>query len=183
VQTVIGGSRETERGVQSVVGEFGVIGGEEIARAGHAGWDLVDRTAAHIAVARIIRIHREIGIWRDAYVLGIARAERIIEGSQRGDDRAGLIVADPVSVPQLAIVSTAIAAKKLVTVGRFDYAQRRVGPSEGVIRIVDGGLGFGAGFGALGRRGDGAWPGDHGLANLSDGLSGGSAGRKLREGH
>jgi len=137
VQAVVRGLGQTESRVKRVIGKFRVVDDEQIARAGHLRRYAKYRAATHVAIAGVIRINGRIGIWRDAYVLGIARAEWVRERAERGDDGSRLVVAHPLTPPHLPCVRATIAGEKLIAIFGFEHAHGRIGPGETVISVGD----------------------------------------------
>jgi hypothetical protein len=124
-----------------------VIEHEKLAGSEHAWWNLVNRPATHIVITLVEGIHRRIGIGINRHINGRSRTERVVQCAESAGDRSILIVAVPVTLPELAGVTAAIAAEERVTTFRFDDAQGSVRPGEAIghirkgrLRRISGGL-------------------------------------------
>src|ERR1019366_7752873 len=128
-------------------GNLGVVNDEELADSKPAFWNVVNRTAAHVVITLVKGIDRRIGIRIDHHINRRIEAERVVHRAEGAGDGSILVVSVPVSLPELAGVTTAIAAEKRIAVFSFDDAQGSVRPGEAVccvserrLRVIPGGL-------------------------------------------
>src|SRR5580658_2466187 len=106
-----------------------------------AGRNLIDGASADVGVAvvmwefcgiAIIRIYFGIWVVIDDYVDGGCRAQRVVQRPDRLYDGSGIVVADPLAVPKLALMKAGIDAEEHVAGVGLECGELPIRPIETV---------------------------------------------------
>ena len=183
VESAVGRGSQSQNRVEALRGDggdFGVIDQEELACSGHPGRDQIDGSAAHVVVTGVEGIDRRIGIGMDGDIDGRLGAERIVQRADGAGDGPVLVVAEGLTLPELAGMIAAVAAEKHIAPVGLDDSQFRIRPGEAVGHIGErrpGAVsrGFALGWSDQFPAGD-----DFGGAEIRDGFRAGRDGEFRR---